>query len=661
MLFGLATVATALMVQGQVARSVAAPAGEAHLPDLTTEIPLDEFSIVGAGTDREFRYTHLVVNEGEGPLRIRPSYRPSAGAYYGHQELMTHDGSGEWSVLSRRRMADAFFFHAPHGHFHFPLASFGLYQVAADGGFGAPVRLSPKNGFCIADSYLRVSDREHSGVGGGWWGNCADPTTLRGISVDGADEYDYRDPGQSVPIEGVPDGTYWFRAVSDPFNGIVESDESNNEMDVMVTLDNGTVTAGATRVPDTSPCGVRLSRPGERARVSGAVRLTSATSVGDPRRVSYLVDGRVVGSSAGAAPYAVLWRSDTVVDGGHWLAARVTDGRGRVCTSGVVGVVVDNASAPDRAGPQVRFVDPRSGATVGGRVAVSVTAVDASGVRVVRFLVDGRPLGRPRTAPPYALVWNARSVTPGRHRLMARASDRRGNVTTRRIGVRVVRVARPRPLSVDADVVRRGTGTMASPAFSTGTAHQVLLALVSYDGPDAADAQAAAVSGAGLTWHLVKRSATQAGVSEIWAARAMSRVNDGVVTAEPLVDGFDGMLSVISFRNAARVGVAAAAGAPSGAPSFYLPAVEEGSRVFASGNDWDAAEAREPVAGQVLRRQWLDTEAGDTFWVQAPRRPATALGMVTIADTAPITNRWNYVGAEVVAQREGATGHHPGS
>ena len=36
-------------------------------------------------------------------------------------------------------MPDAFVFHAAHGHFHFPLAAFGLYAVAPDGGIGGPV------------------------------------------------------------------------------------------------------------------------------------------------------------------------------------------------------------------------------------------------------------------------------------------------------------------------------------------------------------------------------------------------------------------------------------------------------------------------------------------------------------------------------------------
>jgi hypothetical protein len=215
---------------------------------------------------------------------------------------------------------------------------------------------------------------------------------------------------------------------------------------------------------------------------------------------------------------------------------------------------------------------------------------------------------------------------------------------------RVRYVPPPRHVYLDRSVVARGNGALSTARFTTRYANEVLLAFVSSDGPGGAGAQQATVSGGGLSWHLVKRSNTQAGDSEVWAARASRRVVGRVVRATPAQAGYDGMLSVFTFRNASRVGVAAAAGAGSGAPSFYVPAVQEGSLVFAGGNDWDASAARTPVPTQVLRRQWLDTVKGNTFWVQSLRAPTTTQRLVTIRDTAPTGDRWNYVGAEVVAQ-----------
>lgn len=631
--------------------ALSAPAGQTHLPDLQTIIPTDSFSIVDGPDGREFRYTHLVYNGGAGPLQIQPFYSSAAGSYLGHQQLTTHDDADHWSVVSTRPIADAFRFHAEHGHFHFPLASFGLYTVAPGGGVGDPVTMSPKVGFCISDSYIEDTTIEHAGVGHDLWGSCADPTTMRGLSVGGADEYDYRDPGQSVPLAGVPDGTYWFRAVSDPEGDFVESDETNNETDVQVTLAGSTVTVGATRRPDTAPCSSALTAPAAGSTVAGQVRLTSTTSVATPVRVLYLLDGDTVGSTTGAAPYAVDWRSDTVVDGRHWLAARVRTADGRTCTSPVRAITVANAGATDTTGPLVHFTDPEAGSTVGGRVAVAASAADASGVAQVQFLLDHRPLKSARTTPPYAIVWNSRHSSTGRHVLSARATDRTGHTTTRSIRVRVVHEPPPQTIRTDASVVARGTGTLTSPALSTGHAREVVLALVSYDGPEGAGRQAATVTGAGLTWHLVKRSSSQSGSSEVWAARTRHRLTGGTVRAVPQADGFDGMLSVLSFHHAAKVGVASAAGAPSGAPDFYVPAVQEGSMVVAAGNDWDGAVARTPVAHQVLRRQWVDSATGDTFWVQSLARPTTAHRLVTIRDVAPTDHQWNYVGVEVVATR----------
>ena len=145
-----------------------------------------------------------MYNAGPGPLEIRPQYNQASGNYQGQQELYTHDAANRWSLVSRVRVPDAFIFHAAHGHFHFPLAAFGLYAVAADGGVGEPVTISPKNGFCISDSYIYDPNVVHAGTFIGSQGSCADPTTLRGLTVGGADEYDFRDPGRRSPSTGCP-------------------------------------------------------------------------------------------------------------------------------------------------------------------------------------------------------------------------------------------------------------------------------------------------------------------------------------------------------------------------------------------------------------------------------------------------------------------------
>lgn len=159
----------------------------------------------------------------------------------------------------------------------------------------------------------------------------------------------------------------------------------------------------------------------------------------------------------------------------------------------------------------------------------------------------------------------------------------------------------------------------------------------------------AKVTGAGLTWTLVKRSNTQAGASEIWTAKAKGKLKKKSVTATPAHSGFVGSLTVLAFRNAKGIGVAGASGAPSGEPSIYLPAVSAASWVFAVGNDWDGAAARTPVSGQVLQQQWLADPPGDTFWVQSTTKPTTKAGLVTITDVLPTTHRWNLAAVEIKA------------
>jgi hypothetical protein len=308
-----------------------------------------------------------------------------------------------------------------------------------------------------------------------------------------------------------------------------------------------------------------------------------------------------------------------------------------------------SAPPPDTTAPQVTVTDPKAATTVSGIVALGANASDNVGVTSVQFKVDGQPVGAPDTAPPFQGSWDTRTASAGAHTVTAEASDAAGN-TGASAGVNVtVDNSAPPPAAIGIDrlVVRHAKGTLVSPALTTPTAGDAVLAFVAFDGPNAAAAQSATVTGAGLTWTLVRRSNTQAGTSEIWSAKATGTLTNQTVTATPLRSGFDGSLTVIAFRNAAGTGVAGAAGAASGAPDIYLPGIPAASWVFAVGNDWDRAVARTPVAGQQLQDQWIDTASGDTFWVQSTTAPSTAPGLVTIHDNAPTNDRWNYAAAEV--------------
>ena len=517
-------------------------------------IPTNQFSVVTGTAGPEFRYTHRVFNAGPGPLEIQPEYSSTSGNYQGQQRFFTHDANNQWSQTGQRRVPDPFIFHAAHGHFHFPLASFGLYAVAADGGPGAPVTLSPKNGFCIGDSFVDTTV-VHAGVFVGTEGSCADPLSLRGMAVGGNDEYDYRDPGQAIPFAGVPDGTYWFRAMTDPNNDIQEADESNNETDVKVTIAGATVTAGQVTHPNTTPPSAAVTAPLSGGRVSGPTTLTANAPAG--AAVQFVLDGAPIGTATQtSAPYSVSWDSTTVVDGEHWLAARVTDAQGRVNTSEVVSITVANATPP-----------PATGA-----------------------------------------------------------------------------------MAVDVTASRDGSGTIATPAVSTITTGDFLLAFVASDGPSSGGAQTVTVSGGGLQWTLVRRANTRAGTSEIWKAVSPSAFSNLTVTSTQASGGFHQSVHLVAFTNAGGVGASGGASATTGAPAVSLVTSQAGSWVWGVGNDWDGATARVPATGQVLGHQWVDTGVGDTFWMQNVSNPTPATGTtVTLSDTAPTTHQYNFASVEVLA------------
>ena len=611
-------------------------------PDLSDIIPSAGISIVMSGGHRMFQYTHDTLNGGPGPLVIQPAYNPASGVYQGAQYIYSVSGN-TWTIQRTIPIAGAFIFHPEHGHFHYPFATYGLYAVGADGGPGIAVAVSEKIGFCIADSFIYDSTLPHAGAIGNL-GSCSDPTSLRGLDIGAVDEYDRTDDGQSINIDALPDGNYWLRAIVDPDNFLAETNKSNNETDVLLSIRGNSVQVLNTVEPALStPPAITLTVPG--SAVSGTVTLTATTATGNP--VQMLLDGRDLGTPVGL-PYTVSWDTTLVPDGTHWLAAQTTDSAGVVGTSPVVQVTVANAVA---APPTVQITSPAEGATLAATVTVFAEAAGGRPIANVTFFVDGTQLGQPVTTPPFMVQWDTTSYS-GMHVLTATAIDA-ANLTASSapITVTVDNTHPPAVIGKESPIFVDGASTMITPAFSTTTPGDLLVAFVGYDGPPGS-AQTATVSGAGLTWTLVMRSNTQAGTSEIWTARPAGTLTNVTVQAVPGASGFHGSMTVIPFTNAAGIGVVGRTGAPTGAPDIFLPGISAGNWVFAVGNDWDRAVIRTPVSGQVLVHQRVDTSVGDTFWVQSTTAPSTANGLVDIHDSAPTDDRWNYAAAEIVAKRQ---------
>ncbi len=206
-------------------------------------------------------------------------------------------------------------------------------------------------------------------------------------------------------------------------------------------------------------------------------------------------------------------------------------------------------------------------------------------------------------------------------------------------------------IGIDANVsTNQGSAktTVSTPAFSTTSSNELLLAFVATDYLSGTNTQVSGVAGGGLTWALVVRTNAQSGSSEIWRAFAPSALSQVTVTAT-LSQSVLSSLTVMSFtgvntsgtNGSGAIGATQSANASKGAPTATLVTTQNSSWVFGVGNDFDNAIARTPGAGQSLVHQDL-TSTGDTYWVQMQNSPTPLSGTsVTINDTAPTGDRYN--------------------
>jgi hypothetical protein len=213
-------------------------------------------------------------------------------------------------------------------------------------------------------------------------------------------------------------------------------------------------------------------------------------------------------------------------------------------------------------------------------------------------------------------------------------------------------------LAMDAKVFKdsnTASTSIATAAFSTTAANELLLAFVSADFLSGTNTSVTAVSGGGLTWALVVRTNTQKGTSEIWRAFAPTVLTNVTVTAS-LSQSVAASMTVISFsgvdstgtNGSGAIGATKSANAATGAPTATLVSTRNNSWVFGVGNDYDNAIARTPGTGQTVVHQLLST-AGDTYWVQMQSAPTPLSGTsVTINDTAPTGDRYNLSICEVL-------------
>jgi hypothetical protein len=118
------------------------------------------------------------------------------------------------------------------------------------------------------------------------------------------------------------------------------------------------------------------------------------------------------------------------------------------------------------------------------------------------------------------------------------------------------------------------SATVVTPSFSTVSGNELFLAFVATDYVSGANTIVTNVTGAGLSWTLVKRTNTQAGTAEIWRAFATSPLSQVNVTAT-LSQRVTSSITVMTFTGAdtsgtngsGAIGATGTGNAGSGAPS----------------------------------------------------------------------------------------------
>lgn len=182
---------------------------------------------------------------------------------------------------------------------------------------------------------------------------------------------------------------------------------------------------------------VSMVAPANGSTVSGTVLVqvhaTDAEDETGTLEVRVSIDGGAWQEAAynpASGYYELNWETTTVPDGVHNLQASAADSTGKVATSTVVTVTVDNIDDP----PVVGIVSPVNGSTVSGTVVIQVNASDdrdAVGSLTVEVSIDGSAWATATYnsgSGYYELSWDTTSAGDGNHTIDARATDSGGNI-----------------------------------------------------------------------------------------------------------------------------------------------------------------------------------------------------------------------------------------
>jgi hypothetical protein len=186
-----------------------------------------------------YRFNQPIPNIGDGRLELYPVNHPD-GSQDVYQRI--YDSAG--GPITERHVGAFQNANPPYGiMFLEGIAHYRIREVLPDDGVGAILTTHEKISYALVDgpAYdLNLENasptRHYMGVSG----------PLLGISVGWADLYSESLPGQWADLTGLADGEYWLETVIDPFDRILELDESNNTTlaKISVVVSEPTIFAG---------------------------------------------------------------------------------------------------------------------------------------------------------------------------------------------------------------------------------------------------------------------------------------------------------------------------------------------------------------------------------------------------------------------------------
>ena len=231
-----AVVVAATILVGAAPYRAAAATGDELRPNLQA-LPASDLQLQTTSDGRTLlRFSTTSRNMGAGPLELQAGelIPPAVGNDWKQKvyQRVYLEGGGYSDYL-----AGSFEYHAAHGHVHFE--GYARYELQPEAAPGASERIGEKVTFCVMDT-TRIDTRLPGAPKRPVYSACG--YQVQGMSVGWGDTYGYHLAGQEIDVTGLPDGIYVLRISIDPYNRLLETNDTDNESTVRLQLAGGTVT-----------------------------------------------------------------------------------------------------------------------------------------------------------------------------------------------------------------------------------------------------------------------------------------------------------------------------------------------------------------------------------------------------------------------------------